>query len=109
MKTLLIKTVLTQGKYVIITVLIFFTGYFFNNYQWERKIKNLEQKVEIVELKSEIVNTVIVKEYIDVPVEVVREKTRNLIKNVYIPIEVDRQCEIPNDVVKLHNELIIRD
>jgi len=109
MKSLLIKTALTHVIYIIITTLIFFTGYFYNDYQWERKIKNLEQKVEIVELKSEIVNTVIVKEYIDVPVEVVKEKTRNIIKNVYIPIEVDRQCEIPNDVVKLHNELIIRD
>lgn len=91
---------------VMIILGIFFIGAEFNQSKWEKREAVLEQKIASFESAQPIINEVVVTQFIDRPIEVIKKETTELIKKVPVIItkEIDTSCKITEDIIRLHND-----
>jgi hypothetical protein len=80
------------------------SGAMHNDAQWLARVKELEEKIAIVEQKSEVVNTEIVTKII-VKTQYIKQKGEDIIK--YVDKEIikyDNSCVIPKEFVDTINK-----
>ena len=82
----------------------FMSGAIHNDAQWLARVKELEEKIAIVEQKSEVVNTEIVTKIVT-KTQYIKQKGEDIIK--YVDKEIikyDNSCVIPKDFVDTINK-----
>jgi hypothetical protein len=94
----------------IISIILLISGaYFKGGYgvemEWRARVEELEEKIALIELKSQQVN-VVVEEKVVTQTKVIREKANTIIKYVERPViqEFDKTCPLPKEVIEIHNE-----
>ena len=82
----------------------FMSGAIHNDAQWLARVKELEEKIAIVEQKSEVVNTEIVTKIVT-KTQYIKQKGEDIIK--YVDKEIikyDNTCVIPQEFVDTINK-----
>lgn len=82
----------------------FMSGAIHNDAQWLARVKELEEKIAIVEQKSEVVNTEIVTKIVT-KTQYIKQKGEDIIK--YVDKEIikyDTSCVIPKEFVDTINK-----
>jgi hypothetical protein len=82
----------------------FMSGAIHNDAQWLARVKELEEKIAIVEQKSEVVNTEIVTKIVT-KTQYIKQKGEDIIK--YVDKEIikyDNSCVIPQEFVDTINK-----
>jgi hypothetical protein len=88
----------------LVVIGTFMSGAMHNDAQWLARVKELEEKIAIVEQKSEVVNTEIVTKII-VKTQYIKQKGEDIIK--YVDKEIikyDNSCVIPKEFVDTINK-----
>jgi len=88
----------------LVVIGTFMSGAIHNDAQWLARVKELEEKIAIVEQKSEVVNTEIVTKII-VNTQYIKQKGEDIIK--YVDKEIikyDTSCVIPKEFVDTINK-----
>jgi hypothetical protein len=88
----------------LVVIGTFMSGAIHNDAQWLARVKELEEKIAIVEQKSEVVNTEIVTKII-VKTQYIKQKGEDIIK--YVDKEIikyDNSCVIPQEFVDTINK-----
>lgn len=95
----------------LILISAFFIGANFNEDIWKMKTMQLEKEIAVMKSEQLMANTKLTIEYIDRPVEVIKEKTKVILTKIptIITKEIDSKCEIPLTVIDLHNEAAKRE
>ena len=103
----IIKSYATPIKLIsvgLLIVSIWFEGCNYNNNSWLEKVKELEEKVQIAEQKSNKLNTVI-KEKVVKEIQVVHDvqvQVHEVIKEVATKIDAD--CRVDTEALELLNK-----
>lgn len=88
----------------LVVIGTFMSGAIHNDAQWLARVKELEEKIAIVEQKSEVVNTEIVTKIVT-KTQYIKQKGEDIIK--YVDKEIikyDNSCVIPKDFVDTINK-----
>lgn len=88
----------------LVVIGTFMSGAIHNDAQWLARVKELEEKIAVVEQKSEVVNTEIVTKII-VKTQYIKQKGEDIIK--YVDKEIikyDNSCVIPQEFVDTINK-----
>lgn len=97
-----------SASILLILVGGYFVGANSNQEIWEDRVYKVENEMVVLSKLQPETNKIIVKEYIDRPVEVVTKHTEVIVKKIphIITKEVDKKCEIPFSVIEIHNEAV---
>jgi hypothetical protein len=83
---------------------VYFYGSYATEMEWREKVKEAEAKVAIAEAKSQEVNTVIKKVYVD-KIKVVHDKEIVIQeKIVHVADKMDAKCEVIPEALDILNE-----
>lgn len=88
----------------LVVIGTFMSGAIHNDAQWLARVKELEEKIAIVEQKSEVVNTEIVTKIVT-KTQYIKQKGEDIIK--YVDKEIikyDNSCVIPQEFVDTINK-----
>ena len=88
----------------LVVIGTFMSGAIHNDAQWLARVKELEEKIAIVEQKSEVVNTEIVTKIVT-KTQYIKQKGEDIIK--YVDKEIikyDTSCVIPKEFVDTINK-----
>jgi hypothetical protein len=98
------STIIRIASVVVFIVCVFIEGMFYKDAQWEERVAELKQKVELAEQASKEVNTVIEYKYKDrvkkvTEFQVVVEEKIKLVEN-----KINAECKIAPEVISILNE-----
>jgi hypothetical protein len=103
----LIKTYVLPIKLVSVVLLIvgvWFEGCNYNNNSWLEKVKELEEKVQIAEQKSNKLNTVI-KEKVVKEIQVVHDVQVQVHEGIKeVATKIDADCRVDTEALELLNK-----
>jgi hypothetical protein len=93
-------------SFIVLLVSIYFLGGISVEENWQNRIKELEEKIEIAEQKSQAVNTVI-EEKVITKIKIQKEYVDVIKREVEIQKEViDKDCSISNEAIKYYNKAL---
>ena len=98
------KTPIQIVSITLVVIGTFMSGAIHNDAQWLARVKELEEKIAIVEQKSEVVNTEIVTKIVT-KTQYIKQKGEDIIK--YVDKEIikyDTSCVIPKEFVDTINK-----
>lgn len=78
----------------------------YSDTKWNSKISDFQDKIKIYKERSDKINTIIVKEYIRIPIEKVVERNKIIKEQIPIMIKETENCDIPIEAIILYNDSI---
>ena len=103
------KTPIQLGSIIAIAIGTFMAGAIHNNYAWETRVKEMEEKVAAAEIQSKEENMKIVEKVVT-KTQIIKTRGEDIVK--YIDREIVKYdekfakggvCEIPQEFIDAHN------